>query len=138
MQIWKISPQGGTAIQVTKSGGLRPAVSPDGKLIYYAKGNEIRRVPVDGGEEQLVLAGVPGAEYAHWAAGNGGVYFRASEDTPTILKFLNFKNGRITPVMPIDKPWDVSALALPSDGRSVLYAQLDQSGTDLMLVENFR
>jgi Tol biopolymer transport system component/DNA-binding winged helix-turn-helix (wHTH) protein len=137
-QIWKISLQGGTAIQVTKNGGLRPAVSPDGKLIYYAKGNEIWRVPFDGGEEKLVVAGVPGAEYAHWTAANGGVYFRASEDTPTMLKYLNFKNGRITPVMPIDKIWDVSALAVSSDGRSLLYPQLDQSGSDLMLVENFR
>ena len=138
LQIWKIPAQGGNPSQVTRKGGRKPAVSQDGKLIYYAREDEIWRVPAEGGEEKLVLRGVPGAVLAHWTPGNGGLYFRASENTPGMLKFLDFKNGRITPVMPIDKPWDASSMPLTPDGRYLLYDQIDNAGSDLMMVENFR
>jgi Tol biopolymer transport system component/DNA-binding winged helix-turn-helix (wHTH) protein len=138
VQIWKIPAQGGPPIQVTRKGGLRPSVSQDGKLIYYARDEEIWCVPADGGEEKLVLSGVLGAVDAQWAPANDGLYFRASEDTPSMLKFLNFKDGRITPVMPLDKPWALSPARLTPDGRYLLYNQIDNAGSDLMMVENFR
>ena len=138
MQLWRIPSQGGAPTQVTSRGGLRPAVSQDGKAIYYARGDEIWCVPADGGEEMLVLTGVAGAEFAHWAPANGGLYFRAREDTPATLNFMNFKDGRITPIMRIEKAWDVGAIAVSPDGRYLLFNQIDQSGGDLMGVENFR
>jgi Tol biopolymer transport system component/DNA-binding winged helix-turn-helix (wHTH) protein len=137
-QIWKIPAQGGAPVQVTRNGGSRPAVSGDGKAIYYARPDGIWRVPADGGEETLVLGGIPEADAGHWAAANSGLYFLVGKYPPATLKFLNFKTGRISPVMPVERLWDVSALALSPDGRSLLFDQIDQSGSDLMLVENFR
>ncbi|MGI8958954.1 MAG: hypothetical protein ACR2IV_04160 [Bryobacteraceae bacterium] len=137
-QIWKIPPQGGTPIQVTTNGGSRPAVSGDGRFIYYARPDSIWRIPADGGEETLVLDHIPDADAGHWVAANGGLYFLVREGARATLNFLNFKTGRISPIMPVEKPWDVSALAVSPDGRSLLFDQIDQSGSDLMLVENFR
>jgi Tol biopolymer transport system component len=137
-QIWRIPAKGGTPLQVTRNGGSRPAVSGDGKIIYYALRDGIWRVPANGGEETVVLGGIPEADAGHWAGANGGLYFLAGKSPHATLNFLDFKTGRISPVMPVERPWDVSALALSLDGRSLLFDQIDQSGSDLMSVENFR
>jgi Tol biopolymer transport system component len=137
LQIWKVRPQGGIPLQVTKGGGARPAVTTDGKLIYYARPDGIWRVPADGGEETLVLGGIPDADFGHWAAANGGLYFLATNAARPMLEFLDLKTRRISPVMPVEKPWDVSALAVSPDGRSIFFDQMDESGSDLMSVENF-
>jgi Tol biopolymer transport system component len=137
-QIWKIPAQGGTPIQVTKRGGARPEVSGDGKFIYYAQPDGIWRVPADGGEETLVvLDGIPESDYGHWAEANGGLYFLARNNSRATLKFLNFETRRISAIMPVEKPWDVSALAVSPDGHSIYFDQIDESGSDLMWVENF-
>jgi Tol biopolymer transport system component len=137
-QIWRIPAKGGTPLQITKNGGSRPSVAGDGKLIYYARADAIWRVPADGGEETLVLGGIPEANAGHWVEANGGLYLRRRTDTPAMLEFLSFKTGRISPIMRVEKPWDASALAVSPDRRSLLFDQIDQSGSDLMLVENFR
>src|SRR5205085_6316869 len=36
-QVWKTSPSGGTAIQVTKKGGYEASESSDGQFLYYTK-----------------------------------------------------------------------------------------------------
>ena len=43
----------------------------------------------------------------------------------------------MTPVYTLPKPIDLG-LALSPDGRYLLFAQNDFSGSDLMLVENFK
>jgi Tol biopolymer transport system component len=58
LQIWKMPADGGEARQVTKDGGSVAYESTDGKFLYYTKGRNvvgIWRVPVEGGEETLVL-----------------------------------------------------------------------------------
>jgi Tol biopolymer transport system component len=138
LQIWKIAPRGGVPIQVTKGGGSWPAVSPDGKLVYYARGEEIWRVPADGGDEVRALGDVPEAGSAHWVPAKGGIYFRTQKGANAVLRFFDFSTSRTADVMPVTKPWDVSALAASSDGRWLLFDQIDQSGSDLMLIENLR
>jgi len=137
-QICKMPAQGGIPLQVTKGGGARPALTRDGKTIYFARTEEIWSVPADGGDETLVLGGIPEAEAAHWVPANGGLYFLERKNVRAELKFLDFKTGRISPMMPVEKPWDVSALAVSSDGRSLFFDQIDESGSDLMLIENVR
>src|SRR4051794_868819 len=95
-QIWKIPPTGGTAVQVTTRGGLRPAVSSDGDFVYFARGDGIWRVPATGGEEISVLSGISDAASAHWVPANGGIYFLDHGQDPSVLKFLDFRNSRST------------------------------------------
>ena len=143
-QIWKQPAQGGTAVQVTKTEGAREAFeSLDGGFVYYAKYHAlgIWKVPVSGGEETQVLD--RGGE-GFWAlTGQGICFFDFSGSAgAAALKFHNFATGKVTLLREFSKdtPIDTSgtALTVSSDGRWILYTQYDQSGSNLMLVENYR
>ena len=56
------------------------------------------------------------------------------------IEFFSFATGRITPFAPLEKEpeSEAPAFAMSSDSRWILYSQVDQSGSDIMLVENFR
>ena len=138
LQIWKMTPAGETPTQLTTDGGDRPAVSQDGKFIYYARGEAVWRVPAAGGKEAAVLDPVPNAGFAKWGSTKEGLYFIGFTNARPTLKFFEFGTRRTSDVMPAEKPWDIGALGVSPDGRSLLFTQIDQSGSDLMFVEEFR
>jgi Tol biopolymer transport system component/serine/threonine protein kinase len=142
-QLWKMPAEGGQAVQVTQHGGMAAVESSDGKFIYYAKLSDpgIWRMPVQGGEENLVLKQLVPAFWGNWTMVDKGIYFvdLNAKRNPTI-EFFNIATGRMTQVAAPEKlpVWWNPGLAVSPDGRWVLYAQVDQDISDIMLVENFR
>ncbi|MCL4850093.1 MAG: serine/threonine-protein kinase [Bryobacteraceae bacterium] len=145
-QLWKIPAEGGTGIQVTKNGGFYGIESPDGKYIYYAKSPRapgLWRVPIAGGEEEPVLESLRAGFWGYWAIVPRGVYFLERREIQNIgiryyLRLLDLKTMRESTVMPIEKRPFNAGLSVSPDGRHFLYTQVDQSDTDIMLVEDFR
>ena len=141
-QVWKMPAEGGRATQVTKQGGFAAFESTDGSVLYYAKFDSpgLWRVPVGGGEESLVLDQLRPGYWGAWAVADEGIYFIDPEERPrAALEFFSFATRRVTRIALLEKePAKFTPnLALSPDGRSILYTQLDQSGNDIMLVENF-
>ncbi len=140
-EIWKMPAKGGEAVQITRHGGDIPQESPDGKLIYYGKGwpqeLSVWRVPVEGGEEVKVLDSVN--TLGRWTVGQLGIYYFSLFDKQghSDIRLYEFSTGKITKIVTIErKPdWDIS---VSPDDRMILYTQVDEAGSDLMLVENFR
>jgi len=134
-QVWKISSQGGGAIQVTKNGGFYSLESPDRKYLYYAKSFKpargIWRIPIEGGEETEVVSSLFG--WCNFSVTEQGIYFTSS---PRSVEFLSFSSGRIKPVFANEELG--VGLDLSPDGRYLLYTTGKRIGSDLMLVENFR
>ena len=68
-----------------------------------------------------------------------GIYFISKPDAKGVsyIRFKDLATGSIRTIAPIKgKPsW---GLTVSPDRRTFLYAQSDESGSDLMLVENFR
>jgi hypothetical protein len=70
-----------------------------------------------------------------------GIYFVnvAVKSRPTI-EFFSFATGRVSRIAAMEREaarW-CAGFAISPDGRWLLYAQVDLSGSDIMLVENFR
>jgi Tol biopolymer transport system component/DNA-binding winged helix-turn-helix (wHTH) protein len=141
MQLWKMPPEGGQAVQVTKRGGFLGHESVDGKFIYYLKDRGIPgiwRVPADGGEEVLVLTHHKAGLGRAWTVVEKGIYFATAEDlAQPLIEFYSFATRKVTQVAALPKPFSYS-LSVSPDGRWLLYTQRDQSGSDIMLMENFR
>jgi Tol biopolymer transport system component len=137
-QIWKMPADGGDAVQVTRHGGYVAFESLDGKFVYFSKdlfATSLWRVPVEGGEETKIVESAMG--YA-FAVGRKGIYFVAPHpDGSSAIQFYSLGTGKVSTVAPIRRPVDFG-LSLSLDERYILYTQVDQSGSDLMLVENFR
>ena len=140
-QMWKIPAKGGYAMQLTKGGGGGPGLeSVDGKYFYYKKGEEVWKVPIEGGEETLVTAEkVNFANY--WVLGSQGLYFTQPREAEhkTMLKLLRFGTGQISQIAVLQQPfpYDEMRLSLPASGRWLLYDQLDRYESDIVLIENF-
>jgi Tol biopolymer transport system component len=137
-QIWRIPADGGPASQITKNGALTAFDSIDGKLLFYSKFNEpgLWMLPLDGGTESQVLPSLSTPDA--FAVTKKGIYFaRRTADNDTSLSFMSFSPRLIRELARIQNPF-VSDLSASPDGRSLLYAQADQTGSDLMLVENLK
>ena len=145
-EVWKVSVGGGEPIQVTQDGGIVAFESTDGKFVYYTKGRLFRaslwKVRVGGGEETQVLESV--LAFLNFSVTPQGIYFIPAPDTDepggsSLIRFFDFATGRATTIHSL--PPGVRAyfgLTVSPDSRFMLYAQVDQSQSDLMLVENFR
>jgi hypothetical protein len=95
------------------------------------------RAPAEGGEEVKVLDHV---RHGAWAVWEQGVYFVNPEARPhQSIEFYSFATGRTTRVATIEKEslWNGPNLTTTSDGRWILYVQVDQTESDIILVENF-
>jgi eukaryotic-like serine/threonine-protein kinase len=135
-QIWRVPPEGGEAEQVTRDVGAAPAISPDGRYLYFTRGDGAEglwRMPIEGGDTVQV---VPGLFRYNYAVGRDGVYY-VTPRPDSVIRFVDPATGASRDVLALDKPVDLG-LALSPDGRSLLFTQADYLGQDLMLIENFR
>ncbi len=131
-EIRKIPVGGGKPIQVTRAGGVGALTFPGGEHIYYVKEGGppgLFRMPVEGGEEEQVLA----QPFAWWQFGvaTTGVYFAAHGR----LQFRDATTGKVRTLTAVDNCW---GLCVSPDGHYVVWAQQDRNTTDFMLVEHFR
>ena len=136
------APQGGDAVQVTKGGGREAFESLDGKLLLYAKyqGPGIWSIPVEGGEETQVT---DKARHSIWAVARDGIcFFDWNDALHPLMQFYSFRDRRSTTIYEFPRGTNLdtgnSAITVSPDERWILYTQIDQAGSNLMLVDNFR
>ncbi len=140
-EIWKVPAKGGTPIQVTSHSGDLPEESPDGKFLYYTKGYphqcSVWRMPAGGGEETMVLDSTT-CDNPYAVAKQGIYFFRKGDKKDQVdLCFLPLPTGKTRTILTIERAY-VGYMTVSPDGRTIRYTQTDQTGSDLMLVENFR
>jgi Tol biopolymer transport system component len=141
-QIWKIPADGGQEIQVTKKCGFVGFESNDGKYLYYAEKNnnsDIMRLPLAGGEEELVDKHLSGLLWCMWKLTERGIYYMKPD---TIQKgriyFYSFNTKQTNQIAITEKSiYDYSGMEVSPDGHSLLYNQVDRIESDIMLIQNF-
>ena len=143
-QIWKVPAEGGKPVQLTEGGANgSPAESPDGKFVYYrTRRASVWRVPTSGGNEEQAFDAEGPIVGDRIAVERGGVYYLGIDRLERTIAVLYYDFGA-------KKTSDVYRLpgrnfgftpvfSISPDGKSVLFARVDQSQTSLMLVENFK
>ena len=145
-QIWKIPAEGGQAVQVTRGGGFFGIESLDGKYLYYTKSpNEpgLWRLPLKGGSEEPYIDTFPSGFWSYWAITPKGLYYLDQQEVESVgvkyyLRFRDLRTNRDSRILTFDKRPFNAGLAISPDGQWALYNQVDQSDSDIMMVENFR
>jgi Tol biopolymer transport system component len=140
--VWKMPAEGGPVTQVTRNGGFFASESPDGKYLYYAKALDapgLWRVPLSGGSEEKVLDSPPPGFWGYWAVSANGIYYVDEPAPRARIRFRNFRTRRDSVVKVMSNAaWIGSpGMSLSPDGSAIVFVQLDQFTSDLMLVEDF-
>ena len=140
-QLWKVPFRGGPPVAVTKNGGGYAIESPDARFLYYSKFTQpgIWKMPLNGGDETLVLDQPAGDHWYNWALTRDGIYFLKDEPPNGKIYFFDFATKKTIPIFALEKPAPLyGGLAVSPDGRSLLFNQQDFWDFHIMLVKNFR
>jgi hypothetical protein len=126
---------------VTRNGGGTAFEALDGQSVYYMIhgkdpfSGSLWGMPVVGGAARQL---VPSVVRRAFSPVKDGIYFvpEPGTDGKSYIQFLSFATGKVNTVAPLSaRPSE--GLSVSPDGRSLLYTQVDEAGSDLMLVENF-
>jgi len=135
-QIWKAPAQGGEGSQVTRNGGWIAFESSDGRSLYYINAGRLLAIPLKGGPETTVLESVWARSYA---VTDEGIYYipRPGAGEGMSLRFHNYATGKSVQVAPISEEV-AEGLTVSQDRKSILVPVFARSGTNVMVVDNFR
>jgi Tol biopolymer transport system component len=142
-QVWKANAEGANPESITKEqGAAQGAESADGKYVYYRWRRTIWRVPVAGGEGEEAIVPEHDMFWTSIQPAKKGVYYAEWERSSrsSVVSFYDFATKKSTVVYRM-KSGDFSrdaAYSISPDGKYILYPRVDQSETNLMLIENFR
>jgi Tol biopolymer transport system component len=142
-EIWRAGADGANPEPIAKRRGSSQAVeSADGKYVYYRSRRSIWRVPVAGGEEEEAIIPEHDMLWANIQTGKKGVYYLEFERSSrgivvSVFDYGTKKNSVLFRLKQGDMNGN-SSYSISPDGKYILYPRIDQSETNLMLVENFR
>jgi len=150
-QLYQANVDGGDPKPLTQEHRGRvdsPAASPDGKWVYYRAGSSVRRVSVKGGDTEQVFD-VFGTFVMQIEPGRNGLYFEAfnTNDGTLEIGMYNYESKQTTRVVRLGGPgpgrrfgfnFRSADFAISPDGKYILHPRVDQSQTNLILVENFK
>ena len=142
-QVWRHELSTGKETQVTRHGGFAAFESYDAKWLYYSKyeGGGIWKMPVGGGQEDLVTDSLHRGYWGNFAVTNNGLYLVDSDAKvgPAIM-FYNFQTRRLSPILTFEKdpcPGGPN-LAASRDGRTLFYSQVEFENSTISMAENFQ
>lgn len=139
-QIWRMPPEGGSAEQITRNGGVEVAVCADGErfVIRRPSGHELTRIRFGEAEpETVLLTKLPGSFAGNWTLWGEYVYWLqpTSEGGRIGCYDLQADSAYVVARSPLHLG---PGLTISPDGRRLLFGCADRIERDLMLVEDFR
>jgi Tol biopolymer transport system component/DNA-binding winged helix-turn-helix (wHTH) protein len=140
-QVYRCPVQGGNASLLAASQDLvEPMESTDGRVLYFLSREAdarmmMLRLDQPGAAPQFV-AGMPNVVFERqWAVASDGIYY-VPQSAPQALFFYNFATGHIRELFKADRDLG-GGISVSPDGRYMLYSQLDENTSNIMLVSNF-
>jgi len=136
-RIWRMPAEGGPPERVTEVESSQPALSADGRFLYFARGwptasVSVWRMPTTGGKEERVLESVDA--FTSWRLTREGIYFFEPPppgNRPTLF-FHDLASSRTRRVAIVDGPL-ADGLTVSRDGKTLFFTRHDDVHADLML-----
>lgn len=143
-EIWKQATSGGKLTQVTRNGGYAARESRDRKWLYFSKirGYGIWRIPAqDGGHEEVVIDPSCNVQQKGWALTPEEIVFteRAGEGRSAALRAFRLASKRMRLILGSIVGFADTrdhGLSVSPDSKWILYPQLEESGSNIMLAES--
>jgi hypothetical protein len=135
---------GGAEERVTRGGAGRGAIeSADGRTLFFKGGNEdspLLALPLTGGPERTAAACVGGLWGTFDVVASGVYYPDCSSVSSPALHQLDPATGRdqVLGTLEMFERFGNGRVGVSPDGRTILYTKAVRTGSDLMLIENFR
>lgn len=139
-QLYRCPIPGGDAVLLAASQDfVEPTESVDGKVLYFLSREAnatLMMLPLDrpGATPQPVPA-MPNVQYERqWALASDGIYF-VPQSAPHTISFYDFSSRKTREVFKTDR--DVNeGISISPDRRYILYSQLDENDSNIMLLSN--
>jgi hypothetical protein len=110
-------------------------------VLYYTKEDEsgIWRMPAGGGDEIEVVPQLSPEYWGDWALSNRGIYYIRGVSKHPVVEFFDISSHKVSKIAALNSPPPMydPGFAVSPDGKRILFSQVDNSGVDIMLVENF-
>ena len=140
-RIYRVRPRGGKSEVLTTARGYWPRESQDGQTLYFVENSgtsfTLHRASLNPTGTESPVDGMPVLSFVAWDIVPGGAYFFPRNDILT-LNYFDFSTRRVRPIFKISGGGVFLGLSVSPDGRYVLYPEVDDYRSDIMLVENFR
>jgi len=139
-KLYRCPAGGGQKILVSADpDSIGPKESSDGQEVYFAERELnalLMKVSLEQPNSELLAKGLPRvSNWTLWTIAAGGIYF-VPADTPRSLCYFDFTTKQIREVFKVEKNFD-NGLSVSPDGRWLLYSQVDEENSDIMLVDHF-
>ena len=137
-QLFKMPAGGGQPQPVTSKDDIVPQESPDGKYLYYARGDEdgLWRVPVAGGGEQQVLKQPSANFWGYWQITPRGIFYLDRTGPLPAIRLYNPETKQNTLFASLKQmPPPYAGLTVSADGRLALMTSERDAGRHITLAE---
>ena len=148
-EIWRSSPQGAYPSQITRHGGVDPALSADGTYLFFldplspqqpnsaAWTANLKMTPAGGGEETVILNAV---RRGLWGTSQKGILFLSAGSGFEAIDLYRLHERTVARIgqLPFQVPKEFPGMTFSLDGRWALTNQVERRESDLMLIDNFR
>ena len=139
--VWKVPSDGGHAMKIADHAYF-PLEAPNGDHVYFVRDRMLWRAKLDGTAQENVV-GMPRLNSMgdEWFPFQSGIYFIAHEGDRSIISRFDVRTLRVRSLLREPEkstPDWVGGLPVSPDGRYVLYTQVDEHASKLMLVQNWQ
>jgi Tol biopolymer transport system component len=139
--VYRCPASGGDAVLLSKGIVLVNAQeSLDGKTVYFASNHDkstLKQValPAQPGTESKV-DGMPPVRAAElWTLFREGIYF-VPDEAPRSLRYFDSATRQVRPIFELDRDF-YDGLSVSPDGRWIIYSQVGDENSDIMIVDHF-